>query len=65
MRVDDVYSHINLVVRIDGQIVKKAKKKHVAPGEMESIKIRVEELRNVKGDCMTISLEGEMIDGKD
>ena len=59
MRVDNVYHNMNMVVKIDGKEIKRMKKKHVAPGEMESIKIKKEELACFDGSVISISLEKE------
>jgi NADPH-dependent 2,4-dienoyl-CoA reductase/sulfur reductase-like enzyme len=39
MRVDNIYKDIKLVVKSKGKAIKEVKRSHVAPGEMESIKI--------------------------
>jgi len=41
-RVNQVYDHVKIVLRIDDEIIKEIKKRHLAPGEMESIKVRSE-----------------------
>ncbi|MCD5410782.1 MAG: NAD(P)/FAD-dependent oxidoreductase [Clostridiales bacterium] len=60
LRVDNIYENVKLVVRKDNEIIKKIKKSHLAPGEMESVSIKKE---NVLGDepiILTIELEEEM-----
>jgi pyruvate/2-oxoglutarate dehydrogenase complex dihydrolipoamide dehydrogenase (E3) component len=39
MRVDNIYKDIKLVIKSNGTVLKEIKRKHVAPGEMESIKL--------------------------
>ncbi|RKY52237.1 MAG: hypothetical protein DRP93_08475, partial [Candidatus Neomarinimicrobiota bacterium] len=41
-RVNQVYDNVKIVLRIDDEIIKETKKRHLAPGEMESIKVRTE-----------------------
>lgn len=55
MRTDNVYSDVKFVVKGDGKIIKELKKSHVAPGEMETVKLTLEELRS--GDFENISIE--------
>lgn len=60
LRVDNIYENVKLVVRKNNKIIKKIKKSHLAPGEMESVSIKKE---NVLGDepiILTIELEEEM-----
>lgn len=59
MRVDDVYSNMNIVVRVDGEKIKTVAKKHLAPGEMENVKISVNSLEDRKGGTLSVSLEKE------
>lgn len=39
MRVDNIYNDVSLVAKINGQTIKEVKRKHVAPGEMETFKL--------------------------
>ncbi len=39
MRVDNIYRDIKLVVRSNEEVIKEVKRSHVAPGEMETIKL--------------------------
>ncbi len=48
-RVDNVYKDIKLGIFIDGELVRSIKKRTVAPGEMEEIRIRREELDKFPG----------------
>ncbi|MCT4620875.1 MAG: FAD-dependent oxidoreductase [Marinisporobacter sp.] len=59
MRVDNVYKDMNMVVKIDGKEIKRMKKKHLAPGEMESVKIRKENLGFGEDVVITVQLEKE------
>lgn len=47
MRVSDVYHDVKLAVKADDQVIKEINKRHMAPGEMESIKIDVTALKNI------------------
>ncbi|WDV46485.1 FAD-dependent oxidoreductase [Clostridiaceae bacterium M8S5] len=58
MRVDNVYKNMQMVVSIDGKEIKRIKKKHLAPGEMESVKIKKEELSS-GCEIISVSLESE------
>ena len=59
MRVDDIYHDVKMVVSIDGEQVKTMKKRHLAPGEMESVKIPLKELLDRKGAIISIDIEKE------
>lgn len=59
MRVDDVYSDMNMVISIDGREIKRMKKKHLAPGEMEAVKIKKDVLIASEYSVITVSLEKE------
>ena len=59
MRVDDVYTSVNMVVKLDGVRIRTIAKKHLAPGEMESIKIPTKFLREKDGGTLTVCLEKE------
>ena len=54
-RVNRVYDHVKIVFRIDDKIIKETKKRHLAPGEMESIKIKPELL--VDAESLRIDIE--------
>ncbi len=47
-RVNRIYDNVKIVLRIDDEIIKETKKRHLAPGEMESIKIKPELLENAE-----------------
>jgi NADPH-dependent 2,4-dienoyl-CoA reductase/sulfur reductase-like enzyme len=59
MRVDDVYTNVNMVVKLDGVSIRTIPKKHLAPGEMESIKIPTKILKEKDGGMLTVCLEKE------
>jgi len=44
MRVDNIYKNIKFIVKGNGQKIKEIKRAHVAPGEIETIKITLNEL---------------------
>ena len=57
-RVDNIYRNCNVLVKVDGEVVKKIKKMKVSPSEMESFEADdkfIESLRNAK--TLTISLD--------
>ena len=56
MRVTEPCKNKNLVVRHGETLVKKVRKAHLTPGEMESIKIPVEKLRGLSGE-LNVCLE--------
>lgn len=56
MRVTDVFKNVELVICGDGQEIKRMKKRHLAPGEMEMTDLSREQLE--KYSTITISLEG-------
>lgn len=39
MRVDNIYKDVKLVIRNNEEVIKEVRRRHVAPGEMETIKI--------------------------
>ncbi|SHJ41289.1 Thioredoxin reductase [Geosporobacter subterraneus DSM 17957] len=59
MRVDDIYHDVKMIVSIDGEQVKTMKKRHLAPGEMESVKVSLKELLDRKGTVISIAIEKE------
>ena len=56
-RVDQVYRHKQIVVRIDGEMVKNIKKQYLAPAEMASVRMPWAALRGKSKGLITISLE--------
>lgn len=59
MRVDNVYKDVYLVVRDGDKIVYKAKKRIVAPGEMESVKLKKAMLSELNNTDITVELARE------
>lgn len=55
MRVDNIYKNVKLVVRSDEKVIKEVKRSHVAPGEMETIKLDLSKF--VPGDGNEIYVE--------
>jgi hypothetical protein len=55
-RVTDPFKDKVLVARHGDTVLKKAKKAHLAPGEMENLKIPVEKLQGLTGE-LTLCLE--------
>lgn len=56
MRVTGVYKNVQLVIKADGKVVKSVKKKHLAPAEMEIIKLKLDDLKGIEGE---LSIEVE------
>ena len=56
MRTDNVYSDVKFVVKGDGKIIKELKKSHVAPGEMETVKLTLEELSSENFENISIEV---------
>lgn len=56
LRVDNVYENMNLVIRANDVVIKRYKKRHLAPAEMEKIIMPKQWLENVQSD-LEISLE--------
>jgi len=54
-RVDNVYQNVQLEIRMNGTVIRTIKKRMVAPGEMEEIKLKKEELTSVP-DLKEISI---------
>lgn len=56
MRVDNVYKDMNLTVKDGDEIIYKAKKRIVSPGEMETVKLKKKTLSVVKNHEITVEL---------
>lgn len=56
MRVRNVYKDTALVVKLDGKEIKRIKKKHLAPGEMEQVMIKPEELAGVSSGTLSVEV---------
>jgi NADPH-dependent 2,4-dienoyl-CoA reductase/sulfur reductase-like enzyme len=59
MRVRNVYHKVSLSVKIDGLEVKKMKKAHLAPGEMERIDLPRSVIEANLGKCITVEVVKE------
>jgi len=57
MRVRDIYVGKTLVVRVDGQEVQAKRRGHMAPGEMERVKLPIELFNGVGVKQITIDVE--------
>lgn len=59
-RVSNVFKNVNITVRNqEGELIKKLRRPVVAPGEMEKIKLKREEIEKANG-LLTIALEEVM-----
>jgi len=56
MRVDDIYENMKMVIKVDGKELRSIKKRHVAPGEMESVNILKKQLDKFE-DIKEITVE--------
>ncbi len=56
MRVDNIYHDVKLVVKSGDNIIKSIKRRHVAPGEMESVTLLPKELNSLENNEITIEL---------
>lgn len=56
-RVDNIYTGTSILVKDGEQLVKSIKKRHLAPGEMESITLTKEEILGFNGNKLTVSLD--------
>lgn len=58
MRVRNVYNDVKMVVKVDGVVLKEIKKRHLAPGEMEILKIDKDLLKEKDILKLSVSVEG-------
>ncbi len=56
-RVSDIYRDIRIVVRDGVNTLVSKKKQKVAPGEMETVTITADMIKNMKGDTLSFSIE--------
>ena len=56
-RVSDVFKDKTITIKNGNEIIYSKKKQKLAPGEMETVKITAEMLKNVSGDTLTVGLE--------
>lgn len=59
LRVDNIYKDIKLVIRSNGGLIKEVKRKHVAPGEMEAIKLDLNKINLESSDEIYIEVVKE------
>ena len=57
MRVRSVYQNVKMVIKADGEVIKEVKKKHLAPGEMEIIKMDSKLLTDKQISELSVSVE--------
>jgi hypothetical protein len=60
MRVGNVYHNAELIVKVDDKIVMTKKRRHMAPGEMESLKLPVDKLPEADA-VITVEVAEEVI----
>lgn len=61
MRVNNVYKNMRLQVKAGDEILVNLKKNHLAPGEMEKVKVSKKILENVKGNEILVTLVPEEV----
>ncbi|SDZ03868.1 Thioredoxin reductase [Proteiniborus ethanoligenes] len=59
MRVDNIYKDIKLVIRSNEKVIEEVKRKHVAPGEMETIKLDLNKINLQASDEICIEVVKE------
>lgn len=59
LRVNSVYRNAKICVHVDGKIIKEVKRQHLAPGEMERIRIDSEQIKNVNPKQISLNVDGE------
>ncbi|GAA0717099.1 FAD-dependent oxidoreductase [Clostridium malenominatum] len=57
MRVKNVYNDVKLVIKLDDEVIREIKKPHLAPAEMENIKIKSSLLKERKISEISICVE--------
>ncbi|WP_105616594.1 NAD(P)/FAD-dependent oxidoreductase [Vallitalea okinawensis] len=57
MRVRTVYKDASLIIKADGEVIKRIKKRHLAPGEMEHIQIKRSDFNADKIALLTVEVE--------
>lgn len=60
MRVDNIYKDVYLTVKDKERVIYKAKKRIVAPGEMESVRLKKTVLSGIEGNDIIVQLAGEV-----
>ena len=60
-RCDNIYNDASLVVEISGKEIKRIKKKYLAPGEMEHIRIKSNDLVNENNSTLLVSIDEEKV----
>jgi len=61
MRVDNIYKDIKLIIKMNGEVIKEVKRSHVAPGEMESIKLDLSKFTPGDSDGIFIEIVKEEV----
>lgn len=59
MRVNEVYPNSRLIVKADNAVIKKSRKMHMTPGEMDNIRIDAKILRQVKPAILSVQVKRE------
>lgn len=59
MRVDKKYLNMQVVIRLDGEIITKVKKPYLIPGQMEAIKVKLPITKVKEDSVLSVALEKE------
>lgn len=59
LRVNSVYQNAKISVKADGKTIKEVKRRHLAPGEMERIRIDSQLMKNAQPKKISLNVQGE------
>lgn len=59
MRVRNVYHNAKLIIKSGDKVIREIKKKHMAPGEMEHITLKKEEIEHINGNKLMVEVREE------
>lgn len=62
MRVNQIYEQSSLNIKVNGKLVKQFKRSHMAPGEMESVKISFKDILEAFNEGFNESLDEQKLD---
>ncbi|SES26384.1 NAD(P)/FAD-dependent oxidoreductase [Salipaludibacillus aurantiacus] len=60
-RVDNVYENARIVIKNNGETIKSVKKRHLAPAEMESVKLKAKDLEKIQDGTLTVNVTVEEV----
>lgn len=59
-RVNNIYHNRNIMVKSNDEIIYSAKRRHLAPGEMEQVRIKTELIEGLDIDALTVQVSEEV-----